>query len=109
MPAYLVQVSYAAPALSALIANPQNRSEVVRKVVKNLGGKTIGTWLSFGDYDTVSIIEMPDSVTAAAFALAIAAGGSLKAVKTTPLLSPEEGMAAVEKAGSCGYKPVGAK
>jgi len=109
MPAYLVQVSYAAPALSTLIANPQNRAEAVRKVVKNLGGKTIGTWLSFGEYDTVTIIEMPDSVTAAAFALAIAAGGSLKAVKTTPLLSPEEGLAAVEKAGTCGYKPIGTK
>jgi uncharacterized protein with GYD domain len=63
--------------------------------------------LSFGDYDTVVIMEMPDNVSAAAFAAAIAAGGSCKSVKTTPLLSPEEGVAAMKKAGSSGYQPLG--
>jgi hypothetical protein len=50
---------------------------------------------------------MPDNIAAAAFAAAIAAGGSCKSVKTTPLLSPEEGVAAMKKAGSSGYQPVG--
>ena len=57
----------------------------------------------------MTIVEMPDNVSAAAFALAIAAGGSLKAVKTTPLLSMEEALSAMKKAGTSGYKPVGAK
>ena len=109
MSSYLVQVSYAAPALSALIAHPQNRIEAVRKVVEGMGGAVAGSWLSFGDYDLITIIEMPDSVTAAAFALAISAGGSLKAVKTTPLLTLEEGLSALAKAGTCGYTPVEAQ
>jgi uncharacterized protein with GYD domain len=108
MPSYLVQVSYTAEALSALIANPQNRIEVVRKSIKKLGGKVGGAWLAFGDYDLVTVLEMPDNVSAAAFALAIAAGGSLKAVKTTPLLSIEEELSAFKKAGTSGYKPVAA-
>jgi uncharacterized protein with GYD domain len=106
MSAYLVQISYTAEALAALIATKQNRTEVVKKVVKKLGGKVIGSWLAFGDYDIVLIIDMPDNVSAAALALAAAGGGSLKTVKTTPLLSTEEALAALEKAGTSGYKPV---
>jgi uncharacterized protein with GYD domain len=108
MPSYLVQVSYTSEALSTMIAKPQDRIEVVRKVVKKLGGKLSGAWLAFGEYDTITVIEMPDNVSAAAFALVISAGGSCKAVKTTPLISVEEGKAAFEKAGNTGYKPVGA-
>jgi hypothetical protein len=36
---------------------------------------------------------------AAAFTMAIAAGGACHRVKTTPLLSVDEGMASMEKAG----------
>ena len=53
-------------------------------------------------------MEMPDNVSAAALSLAVTAGGSVKAVKTTPLLSVAEGLSALKKAGSLGYKPVSA-
>jgi uncharacterized protein with GYD domain len=109
MPSYLIQVSYSREALASLIKNPQNRTEVVRKSVEKLGGKMVGLWLSFGDHDVVVIAELPDNVKAAALSLAVAAGGTARSVKTTPLLSVEEGMAALKKAGNTGYKPVGAK
>jgi uncharacterized protein with GYD domain len=76
-------------------------------VVQKLGGTIGPLYLSFGDYDVVGIYEMPDNVSAAAFAFAIAAGGSCRAVKTTPLISATDGVAALKKAGSSGYKPVG--
>jgi uncharacterized protein with GYD domain len=57
----------------------------------------------------VGIFDVPDNVSAAAFALAIGAGGACKSVRTTPLISTEDGLAALKKAGSSGYKPVGAK
>lgn len=109
MAAYLFQVAYSSSALSTLISHPQDRAEAVRKPIEKLGGKVVGFWLAFGEYDLVSIIEMPDNVSAAAFALAVAAGGSIKAQKTTPLLSVEEGMTALKKAASVGYKPIGSK
>ena len=96
MPSYLVQVSYTPEAVAALVKNPQNRTEVIRKSVENLGGKLVGSWMSFGDHDVVLIADMPDNVSAAALAIAAAAGGSLKSIKTTPLLTVEEGMAAAE-------------
>jgi uncharacterized protein with GYD domain len=106
MPSYLVQCSYASPALAALIANPQDRSEHVKKVAKKLGGKISGSWLSFGEYDLVLIVEMPDNISAAAMALAASAGGSLKSVKTTPLMSTADALAALKKAGTSGYTPI---
>jgi uncharacterized protein with GYD domain len=78
-------------------------------VIENLGGKSMGSWLAFGDYDLVMIIEMPNNVNAAALALAAAAGGSCKTVKTTPLLTIGQGLSALRKAGKSGYKPIAAK
>jgi uncharacterized protein with GYD domain len=106
MPSYLLQVSYTTEAVAALLKKPQNRTEVIRKTVKNLGGKLVGTWLSFGEHDVVLIVDMPDNVSAAALAMAAAAGGSLKSTKTTPLLGIDEGMEAAKKAAESGYTPV---
>ena len=108
MPSYLVQVSYTSTAITAMIQSPQNRAEAIRIPVEKLGGKVVSFWLSFGDYDVVGVVEMPDNVSAAAFALAISAGGSCKSVKTTPLLSIEDAMTAMKMAGSSGYKPASA-
>jgi uncharacterized protein with GYD domain len=106
MPSYLVQVAYTPETVAALVAQPQDRTEAIGKVVKKLGGKPGKLYLSFGDYDVVGIYEMPDNVSAAAFAMAIAAGGACKSVKTTPLMTGEEAVAAMKKAGGSGYKPV---
>ncbi len=109
MPNYLVQVAYTPEAVAAFIASPQDRTQAISKVVKKLGGKPGKLYLSFGDYDVVGIYEMPDNVSAAAFALAIAGGGACKSVKTTPLISTEDGVTALKKAGGSGYMPVTAK
>ena len=106
MASYLLQISYSSAAWAAMIKNPQNRVEAVRGAVEKLGGKVGGFWMSFGDHDLVGVLEMPDNVSAAAFAMAVAGGGACKSVKTTPLLKVEEGLEAMKKAGSCGYKPV---
>ena len=106
---YLLQLSYSAPAWAAMVKRPENRVEAVRKSVEKLGGKINGFWFSFGDHDIVGIVEMPDNVSAAAFSMAIAAGGACHNVKTTPLLSVDEAMTAMKKAGGSGYKPVTGK
>jgi uncharacterized protein with GYD domain len=105
MAQFLVQVAYTSEAVAALVNNPQDRLSVVSKSVKKLGGKLIGGWLSFGDYDTVVVIQLPDNTAATAFALALGAGGACKAVKTTPLITVAEGLEAMKAAAASGYKP----
>ncbi len=55
--------------------------------------------------DVVAIFQMPDDVAAAGVSMAISAGGAVTAVKTTPLLTIDEGMAALRKASTSGYRP----
>jgi len=105
MNSYLLQVGYTAEGWANLIAHPHNRLDAVRPAIEKLGGKITHGWFAFGDYDLVAIIEMPGNVEAAAFSLAAAAGGAVKAIKTTPLLSAAEGVEAMKKAASAGYKP----
>jgi uncharacterized protein with GYD domain len=105
MAQYLLQVSYATEGWAAMLKQPQNRQDAVRPAVEALGGKVQQFWMAFGEYDIIGIIDMPDSVSAAAFSMAILGGGACKAVKTTPLLTVEEGVEAMRKATSCGYRP----
>ena len=107
MAKYLFQGSYTSEAWAAQVQNPQNRLDVVRPVIERLGGRIECAYLAFGEYDVVLIVEMPDNVSMAAFSLAAAAGGAVKAVKTTPLMTIEEGIEAMKKAGGAGYRPPG--
>jgi uncharacterized protein with GYD domain len=106
MPHYLHQVAYTSESWKALVAQPQNRVEVVSHAIEKLGGKVVTGFFAFGEYDIIVITEMPDSISAAAIAIAFAAGGACKSVQTTPLLSPEEALQALKKAGESGYRPL---
>lgn len=105
MPYYLLQAAYTPDAWAAMVKNPQNRLEAVRPVVERLGGRVEGGWLAFGEYDAILICQMPDNVSAAAFSMAASAGGAVKAVKTTPLMTVEEGIQAMRKAAGAGFRP----
>lgn len=99
MPQYLYQVAYTPESLAAQMKNPQDRLKVVGKQLTDaVGAKILAGGFSCGKYDIAIIVEAPDDVTMAAVALAIAAGGAVKAAKTTPLLSGAEWVAALKKA-----------
>ncbi|MBI1299078.1 GYD domain-containing protein [bacterium] len=109
MPTYLIQATYTPEAWAAFIKNPQNARERTEAMIAKLGGRSLGVWYAFGDYDVVGITELPDNVASAAGAIMLAAGGAIKSAKTTPLLSMEEGIAAMQKAAELGasYRPPG--
>ena len=75
--------------------------------MERLGGYVESAYYAFGDYDAILIIDMPDHISAAAFALAVSAGGAVKAIKTTPLLTIEDGIEAMRKGAGAGYHPPG--
>ena len=104
---YMLQASFTSEAWVKMLNEPQNREQAIRPVIEKLGGKLLGYWFAFGESDAVVIVQMPDNVSAAAASLAAAAGGSVKSVKTTPLMSVEEGMQAMRKAGGAGYRAPG--
>ena len=110
MPLFMSQVTYSEDGWQALVSNPQNRLEAIRPVVDKLGGRIVNAYFAFGDYDFILIAEFPDNVSAAALAIAAAAGGAVKSIKTTPLMEATEGLEAVRKAATSGYRaPVGGR
>ena len=104
---YMVQAAYTAEAVAAMVKKPEDRGEAIRPVVEKLGGKLVGIWFCFGEYDVVGISELPDNVSAAAFAFAVSQGGKVKALKTTPLMTGSEAVRAMKKAGGAGYRAPG--
>ena len=95
MPRYLLQISYTPEAWAAQLRNPQNRLDAVRPAVEKVGARFESVYFAFGEYDLVIIVEAPSNVTAAALSLAFSAGGAVKAIKTTPLMTIDEGLEAL--------------
>ena len=109
MARYLFQLSYTPEAWAAQLQNPQNRIEAVTPALERLGGRFECAYFAFGDYDIVGVFELPDNISASAFAMAVIAGGAVKSYKTTPLLSIEEGIEAMRKGTAAGYRPPAAQ
>ena len=107
MPYYMIQGAYTSEAWAAQVANPQNRVEIVRPMIEGLGGRIESAFFAFGEYDVVLITEFPDNVSAASLSMTINAGGGFKAGKTTALMTMDEGIEALKKAGGTGYRPPG--
>ncbi len=106
MPQYLYQLAYTPESLAAQMKNPQDRLEVVGKqLAESAGVKIVGGGYSFGEYDIAIIVEAADDTTMAAVAIALTAGGAIKASRTTPLLSGAQWVAAMQKAPSITYRP----
>ena len=101
---YLIQASYSKEGISELIANPQDRAAAVRPVVEGLGGKIESFYFAFGECDAIVIAELPDNVSAAALAMAVGSTAGISSYKTTPLLTMDEAMQAMRKAGGTGYR-----
>ena len=105
MPFYLVQVNYKTKAWAALVRNPQNRLEIAGPVVENLGGTIVCAYMTFGDFDSIAILKMPDNVSAASLSMALLASGVFERIKTTPLMTWENGVEAMKKAKKVAYQP----
>jgi uncharacterized protein with GYD domain len=104
MPKYLIQASYSADGLKGLKKDKASgRKVAVSKAVEALGGKLESMYFCFGDHDVIVILDLPNNVSASAFALAVSAAGI--GTKTTPLLTIEEADKALQK--SVKYQPPG--
>jgi uncharacterized protein with GYD domain len=108
MTLYLTKFSYTPETWSRLIGNPEDRRQAAQSYIESVGGKLHGFWYAFGEHDGYNLWEAPDNVSMAAVALAIGSGGALSSIDTTVLLTVEETIDALGKAGKIKYKAPGA-
>lgn len=104
MALYMFQGAYTPEAWTTMTKNPQDRSIVLAELIQKLGGQQISFYYCFGEYDVLVIFKAPDDMTAAAIVLAAISPGHAKTSKTTKLLTVQETIEAMHKAGSVSYQ-----
>lgn len=108
MPLYLSRFGYTPETWARLIGNPEDRRTAARTYIESVGGTLHGFWYAFGTHDGFTLWEAPDNVSMAAVALALSGGGAMRSLETTPLLTVDETLEALRRAGEVGYRPPGA-
>jgi hypothetical protein len=106
MPTYLVRETYTHEAWKFLVEHPdqeagamQPTEEFERMVAAN-GWTLLGRWWSFDDHQAgaVFLIDLPDRLDVASFAILAHARGHVTGFEATPLLSYEEARQALHAA-----------
>jgi uncharacterized protein with GYD domain len=105
MARYLLEVGIVPNMFSALIQNPQDRAQANRPVFEAVGGKLHEYYFAVGTNTVYVVAEIPDEVSVEALTMAVLAGGTVTAIKSTAILTAAEAMEAMKKASALGYRP----
>jgi uncharacterized protein with GYD domain len=108
MPLFMCRFGYEPEVWAGLMRSPENREDAVRKMIEPAGCKLHNIWYSFGDEDGFALIEAPDNTTAAGVAIAITSSGGFRKFETSVLMTQQELLKALDKAGDVEYAAPGA-
>ena len=103
MPLFMSSFAYTPDVWAGLIRSPENREEIVGRILEDAGCKLRGLWYAFGDGDGFALIEAPDNNAAAGIAIAIASSGAFRKFETTPLMTQAETLEALHFAAGVRY------
>ena len=109
MAKYMALFNFTSEAIRRFVASPSDRATVVRGLVESVGGHLECYYWMFGQYDGMAIVEMPDSHTHAAAALAIVSSAAFRHFETHELLEVGDLPAIAERARLMVYQPPGAR
>ena len=90
MPIYITQGRYTRDAIKGMIIKPEDRADQVSRLLSKVGGRLIGYYLTFGDYDFLSIAEVPNDTQMPAVLLAAGSGGGVTDLRTTVAMTSIE-------------------
>jgi uncharacterized protein with GYD domain len=109
MTKYLVLASYSDEAVSGMLMHPADRATAVTKLIEGAGGRLESFHWVLGPFDVAVVVDMPDSQSMAATALAVIASHSLKRFESYELISHQDIAGVEEKARevSKSYQPPG--
>jgi uncharacterized protein with GYD domain len=109
MPIYITQGRYTRDAVKGMLARPEDRAEQVSRLLSKVGGRLIGYYMTFGEYDFLTIAEAPGETQMAAALLAAAGSGGVTDMRTTLALSAAESKGAFAAASELarGFRSAG--
>jgi len=100
----MTQFSYTAQAWAALAKQPEDREKALAGLIERMGGRSLSFYYCFGEYDGVFTYEAPDDATAAAMVIAAISPGHVKDIRTTKLLTMQDTLEVMRKAGGASYR-----
>lgn len=109
MPIFITQGRYTREAINGMIVKPEDRAESWSRHLARAGGRVIGYYLTFGDYDFLTIVEAPSETQMAAALLAVAGSGGVTDLRTTLAMTSIEAKGAFAAASDLlpGYRSPG--
>ena len=99
MPIYITQGRYTREAVKGMIVKPEDRADAVARLLSKIGGRLLGYYVTFGEYDFLTIAEAPNDIQMAAAVLAASSGGGVTDLRTTVALTSVEAQSAFAAAG----------
>jgi uncharacterized protein with GYD domain len=90
MPIYITQGRYTRDAIKGMIVKPEDRADAVSRLLSKIGGRLLGYYVTFGEYDFMTIAEAPNDVQMAAVLLAAGSTGGITDLHTTVALTSVE-------------------
>lgn len=99
MPIFITQGRYTREAIKGMIVKPEDRYEALSRHVARAGGRVLSYYLTFGEYDFLTVVEAPSETQMAAVLLSAAGSGGVSDLRTTLAMSSIEAKGAFAAAG----------
>lgn len=94
MPVFVSMGRYSEGAIKAMLAQPEDRTPIMAKLVRQAGGKLIAFYVLFGEHDWLLVYEAPGGKEAASIVLAAVGLGAVANTKTMLAMTGAEAQAA---------------
>ena len=109
MPTFVTQARFTKEGFNAMIAAPEDRAEIVGRLIAEVGGKLIAYYLTSGEYDILLIFEGPSYEDTVPALIVAAAESGVADLKTVTALTSSEMKSAFVKAGpiAASYRAAG--
>jgi uncharacterized protein with GYD domain len=109
MPIYITQGRYSRDAIKGMIVKPEDRAEALGGMLAKVGGRLIGYYITFGEYDFLTIAEVSNDTQMASVLLAAGSSGAVTDLKTTVAMTSADAKGAFAAASNLapGYKAPG--
>ena len=107
MPRYMIQETPTPQVAAALLQNPEDRTEPVRRIFEAVGGSLERYYVSFAEMTVFLIVDIPDQASLDAIMMAIFAGGGLTSIRAMPIMTASESVEVFKKAANIAYQPPG--
>jgi uncharacterized protein with GYD domain len=109
MTIYITQGRYTREAIKGMIVKPEDRADALARAMSKVGGRLIGYYVTFGEFDFLAICEASDEPHMMAVLLAAAGGGGVTDLRTTVALTSTEATGAFAAAAdvAAGFRSAG--